>query len=116
MHKLVVFIEQVGNEAQFDEMWPEFLHIAERMPGLRREATCRVESTLYGGFQPELIHELYFESVDDIHKAMSSPEGRAAGEILQNLTGGRMSLFVADHKEDDIENLRRYQQNNVDEK
>ena len=116
MHKLVVFIEQLGNEAQFDEMWPEFLHIAERMPGLRREATCRVEDTLYGSFQPVLLHELYFESVDDIHKAMSSPEGRAAGEILQRLTGGRMSLFIADHKEDNIENLRRYQQNHVDEK
>lgn len=105
MHKLVILVEQLQNE----EMWPDFLHVSERMPGLVKEATCRVESTLYGSFQPVILHELYFESVSDIQKAMSSPEGRSAGEILQQMTGGNMSLVIADHKEDTIENIRRYQ-------
>ena len=109
MHKLVIMVEQLPDEAQFDEMWPEFLHVSERMPGLSMEATCRVEGNIYGSYQPALLHELFFESVDDIKQAMSSPEGRTAGELLQRMTGGRMSLIIADHKEDNIENIRRYQ-------
>ena len=112
MHKLVIMVEQLQDEAHFDEMWPEFLHVSERMPGLIKEATCRVESTSYGDFQPALLHELFFESVADIREAMSSPEGRAAGELLQQMTGGNMSLIISDHKEDAIENIRRYQSKN----
>ncbi len=115
MHKLVILIDQLDDEDQFDEMWPEFLHVSERMPGLMREATCRVENILYGAHQPALLHELFFESLEDIQKALSSDEGRSAGELLQRMTGGRMSLFIADHKEDEIENIRRFQQEKTDE-
>ena len=116
MHKLVILIDQLDDEAQFDEMWPEFLHVSERMPGLVREATCRVENILYGAHQPALLHELFFESLEDIQMALSSAEGRNAGELLQRMTGGRMSLFIADHKEDDIENIRKFQQEKTDER
>jgi uncharacterized protein (TIGR02118 family) len=112
MHKLVIMVEQLHDETRFDEMWPEFLHVSERMPGLVKEATCRVESTLYGSFQPALLHELFFESLTDIKAAMSSPEGQAAGELLQQMTGGKLSLVIADHKEDVIENIQHYQRNN----
>jgi hypothetical protein len=47
---------------------------------------------------------------------MSSPEGRIAGELLQRMTNGRMSLFIVDHKEDDIGNIRGYQQNESDDR
>jgi uncharacterized protein (TIGR02118 family) len=116
MHKLVILIEQLENDAQFDEMWPEFLHISERMPGLKKEATSRVESILYGNYQPTFMHEIFFDSLNDLHEAMSSPEGRIAGELLQRMTNGRMSLFIVDHKEDDIGNIRGYQQNESDER
>jgi uncharacterized protein (TIGR02118 family) len=115
MYKLVILIDQMEDEDQFDEMWPEFLHVSERMPGLKREATCRVESNLYGAQQPWLMHELFFKTVEDIHQALSSPDGRTAGELLQRMTGGRMSLFIADHKEDAIENIRRYQEEQKDD-
>lgn len=108
MHKLIILIEQLDDEDQFDEMWPEFLHISEQMPGLVREATSRVDSVLFGEFKPMLQHELFFESLADIQKAMSSPEGITAGGILQHITAGQVNLFIADHKEDDIENIRRF--------
>jgi len=111
MQKLVIMIEDLPDQAEFDQMWPEFLHVSERMPGLIKEATCRVDSNLYGSYQPVLLHELFFESIDAIKHAMSSPEGRAAGGLLQQMTGGNMSLVIADHKEDDLENIRRYQGN-----
>jgi uncharacterized protein (TIGR02118 family) len=115
MHKLVILIEPPSDETEFNQTWPEFLHISERMPGLIREATSHVESVLYGDYRPMLQHELFFDSLSDIQAAMRSPEGRATGELLQRLTGGNMSLFIADHKEDDLANIRRYQQGNVDE-
>jgi hypothetical protein len=108
-------IEDLPDQEQFDQMWPEFLHVSERMPGLIKEATCRVDSTLYGSYHPSLLHELFFDSINDIQLAMSSPEGQAAGGLLQQITGGKMSLLIADHKEDDLENIRRYRQKQSDD-
>lgn len=108
MHKLVILIHSLGQNAAFDELWPQFLHFAERMPGLHREVSCRVDHMLYGDLPVTFVHELHFDSLDTAQAAMASPEGRAAGRLLQEITGGRMTLFFAEHKEDDIENLRRY--------
>ena len=108
MHKLVVLVETPEDEKAFDEAWPEFLHKSEQMPGLRREATCRVEHLIYGDYQPWLLHELFFDSVAAIQTAMSSPEGQAAGQALQQMTSGRVTLVIADHKEDNLENIRKH--------
>lgn len=108
MHKLVILIESLSEENAFEELWPQFLHLAERMPGLLREATCHVEHNLYGACQPLMFHELYFDSVEAIQAAMSSPEGRAAGELLQRMTGGQMSLLITAHLEDELENIRKH--------
>jgi uncharacterized protein (TIGR02118 family) len=110
MHKLIILIEQVQDEALFDEMWPQFLHVSERMPGLQQEATCRVEHLLYGARPVYLIHELFFDSLASIQAAMSAPEGRAAGELLQKMSGGKLTLLIADHKQDDLDNIRSHQQ------
>ena len=115
MYKLIIMIEDLSDQERFDQLWPEFLHISEQMPGLLKEATCRVDSSLYGSYQPSMMHELFFESIMDIQGAMSSPEGQAAGGLLQQITGGKMSLFIADHKEDDLENIRRYKQDQSDD-
>ena len=73
-----------------------------------REATVRVTTQLFGDHPVGMVHELFFENQHDLHAAMSSPEGEAAGQILQQLTQGLMTLLIAEHREDDIENLRQY--------
>jgi uncharacterized protein (TIGR02118 family) len=108
MHKLVILIQPLEDQSAFDETWPEFLHLAESMPDLRREATCRVERHLFGSTPFEMIHELYFDSLDAAQQAMATPQGRSAGKLLQQLTGGRMILFFADHKEDHLENILQH--------
>jgi hypothetical protein len=108
MHKLVILIFTTRSP-QFDAHWPEFLHAAERIPGLRREATSRVSQVLHGQLRGELIHELYFDSYAELESGLNSPEGRQAGELLQALTGGGMVLLLAEHSEDDLENIRRFQ-------
>ncbi len=108
MHKLVILIEAVDDWSVFDETWPQFLHLVESMPDLRREATSRVETVLYGNSVFTLMHELYFDSLEAAQIALTSPQGRAAGKLLQTMTHGRMVLFFADHKEDDLEHIRKY--------
>lgn len=108
MHKLVILIEPLPDWSLFEETWPQFLHHVEAMPGLQREATSRVEVNLFGRSYTQM-HELYFDSLPAAQTALSSAEGRAAGRLLQSMTGGRLVLFLADYKEDDLENIRKFQ-------
>ena len=110
MYKLIILISPEAEGPAFDDQWPQFLHQAESMPGLLREATIRVQHSLYGDLAASMLHELFFESQDALYKALASPQGQAAGQILQRITDGYVTLLVAEHKEDQIENLRKYRQ------
>jgi uncharacterized protein (TIGR02118 family) len=113
MHKLVILIEPLENWQDFEDLWPEFLHHAEEMPGLLREATSRVEMFLFGATQYAQMHELFFDSLEEAQRAMASPDGRAAGKLLQQMTRGKMCLFFAEYKEDSLENIRKYRGGDV---
>jgi hypothetical protein len=107
MHKLVILILSTGNPG-FEDQWPQFLHAAERIPGLRRESTSRVSQVIYGDMRIQRVHELYFDSYPDLEAGLNSPEGQHTGQLLQQITSGRMILFLADHTEDDLERIRQY--------
>jgi hypothetical protein len=107
MHKLIILIESTATP-DFHVFWPRFLHAAENMPGLRREVTSRVNQVLYGEAEIALIHELYFDSFQALQSGLASDSGKEAGRLLQEMTSGRVRLLVADHSEDDLENIRRY--------
>jgi len=107
MHKLIILVESTTTP-DFHVFWPRFLHAAENIPGLRREATSRVSQVLYGDIQIALIHELYFESFPALQSGLASASGKAAGRILQEMTAGRVRLLVADHSEDDLDHIRQY--------
>jgi uncharacterized protein (TIGR02118 family) len=115
MHKLVILIETSGNQAEFEQSWPVFLAAAERMPGLRREATSHIEHVLFGDIPYNFAHELFFDSMKDTQAAMASPEGRAAGKLLQSMTDGRLAMFFADHREDSLENINKTRKPRQDE-
>ena len=107
MHKLVILVESTSTP-DFHVFWPRFLHAAEDIPGLRREATSRVSQILYGETQCALIHELYFDTLSALQAGLASESGREAGRLLQEMTAGRVMLLIADHSEDDMENIRKY--------
>lgn len=108
MYKLIILIEpEIDQEAFFDG-WPRFLEHAENLPGLERLVSAPVHAHLVGAFQPIMVHELIFESQQALERALSSEHGVAAGETLQRITGGAVSLLVAGHLEDSGENLRAY--------
>jgi len=108
MRKLVILIQPPIDEAQFEAGWPAFLHQAEQMPGLLREASCQVDKVVYGEGNYTLIHELYFDSLEAIQEALASPQGRAAGKLLQSITNGRLTILIADHKEDTLEHISSF--------
>lgn len=110
MYKLVILIETPEDWSAFEAGWPQFLRHAERMPGLRREATSRVDGVLFGNRAIAIIHELFFDSRQAAQEAMASPQGSEAGRRLQELTQGRMTLLFAEHKEDELENILKYRQ------
>jgi hypothetical protein len=108
--KVVILIEPPDDPGLFEDRWPEFLHHVEALPGLRREATSRVDHYLFGPLPIFQMHELFFDSFPAAQAALASPAGQNAGRLLQAMTGGRMALFFADHKEDDLANIARYKQ------
>ena len=108
MHKLVILIEPLDDWSALEDRWPQFLHLVEEMPGLRLEATSRIDQFIYGRQPYVQMHELYFDTLSQAEKALASPEGQSAGRLLQQMTAGRMVLFFADHKEDDLENIRKH--------
>ena len=60
MYKLVILIKPLAEWDEFEAAWPQFLHLVEKMPGLRREATSRIDKTLFGDLRYSQIHELFF--------------------------------------------------------
>jgi uncharacterized protein (TIGR02118 family) len=101
MHKLIILIPPPANETQFEMAWPEFISLSARLPGLRRETTSRVTAHMFGEHPFSLIHELYFDSPEAARQALASPLGGQAGQTLQLITGGHITLLFADHLEDD---------------
>ncbi|MBN2148650.1 MAG: hypothetical protein JW726_14785 [Anaerolineales bacterium] len=107
MYKLVILFH-TNSDPMLDERWPQFLRLVEQMPGLQREATCRVERFLSGSLQVSLIHELYFHTLIELQAGMASLHGMQAGQLLQEITSGKVTLLFADHRQDDLENIRKY--------
>jgi len=44
----------------------------------------------------------------EIEEAMASPQGQAAGQVLQLITGGNLTIFICNQKQDSIANIRRF--------
>jgi uncharacterized protein (TIGR02118 family) len=101
MHKLIILFDQPLGWGAFEQGWQKFLGLAEKMPGLRKEAVAEVEQLVYGPERQRYskIHELYFDSRQDLETALQSEAGQAAGGWLHQFTHGRFVLLIAEHKE-----------------
>jgi hypothetical protein len=108
MYKLVILVEPQDDWEAFEQAWPEFLQRAERMPGLIRETSSPVDRLLHGHYHVGFIHELYFESRGAAQAAMTSLEGQEAGKVLQVITGGGVTLLLAEHLEDELANIQSH--------
>lgn len=115
MHKLIILIPEIDRLPEFEDLWPDFLHQVEQMPGLRKEATSHIQHVVYGDIDCSMVHELFFDDYQSLLKGLASPTGRQAATTLHKLTRNRAVLMLADHKEDNPENIQRYQKVDKDE-
>jgi hypothetical protein len=107
MFKLIILVESTTTP-NFHVFWPRFLQAAENIPGLKRESTSRINQVLYGDLQCAMVHELYFDSYNALKAGLASESGKDAGRLLQEMTAGRVRLMIADHSQDELENIRKY--------
>ncbi len=103
MYKISIFLYPPleHHEERFQQDWQKFMGLAEKMPKLRRETVSEVQKFLFGSniHRYAKIHELYFDTREDLDAALNSPEGQATGEWLHEFAFGRFSLIIAEHKE-----------------
>jgi len=102
MHKLMLIFRRLGDTLKMEERWSqEFVPLAEKMPGLRRIAVSRIKERPDGLVDTHMIHELFFDDLQAARTAMVSAEGQAAGRALMSFASGRVSLYLAEHREDE---------------
>jgi hypothetical protein len=105
VYKLVILIAKPVDPPEFRARWPEFLRLAETLPGLRRQVSSPVTQFLSGEQVFTQVHELFFITQQAAKSAMASLAGQQAGKLLQSITGGQMILFIARHIEDNLEDI-----------
>ncbi len=108
MYKLIILIPGPETLPDFHDHWPNFLHQVEQLPGLQREATSHIHHVLFGSVGFEMVHELFFNSMEAMQQALASPQGKQAASTLHQMTHGQVSLLLADHREDDMVNIRKF--------
>jgi uncharacterized protein (TIGR02118 family) len=96
MHKLVILIRRSIHGELLEQRWSEeFVRLAERMPGLRRVVVTRPVGAPAAPPPVQLVHELFFDDLEALRSAMTSPEGQAAGRALMTIAPGEADLFFA---------------------
>ena len=102
MYKLlIIFLQSFTAPETFVMGWQKFLGLAEQMPGLRKEVISDSEEVVFGprNLSYKKIHELYFDSRDDLDAALASEAGQKAGQWLHSFTQGQFVLTIARHME-----------------
>ena len=101
MAKLIALYRKPSNTEAFDDHYfNKHLPIAKKIPGLRGyEVSTGPIATPQSGSEYHLVALLEFDTLADIQKALSSPEGQAAGSDLANFAQAGVDLLVFDSKE-----------------
>lgn len=98
MVKLVVAYGPPKDTAEFDEEYSNtHVPLAHKLPNLRRFEAGKVIGTPDGSQAPfHLIAELSFDSVDDLHSALGSAEGREAAADAARIATGGVTFMIAE--------------------
>ena len=101
MYKLVILFSQPYVGVTFEQGWQKFLGMAEKMPGLQKEAIGDIDELVFGlpKVSYKKIHEFYFDSREALEEALASEAGQNAGQWLHSFTQGRFVLMIAKHME-----------------
>lgn len=100
MVKLVALYKKPENPDEFDKRYFEgHIPIAGKMPGLRRMEVAKMVGSPSGDSEYYLMAELYFDDMDSLKAAMSSPEGKAAGKDVMSFARDIVTMTFAEVEE-----------------
>ena len=101
MAKVVVLYKKPKNTDTFDKYYAStHIPLAKKLPGLKKYDISTGEiGTPAGPAGIYLVATLYFDSMDAIKAALTSPEGKAAAGDLANFADGGADLYFFDTKE-----------------
>ena len=101
MVKLQVLYGHPKDPAAFEAYYRDpHTPIAVKVPGLRRFEASKVLGAPGGG-QPAYYRtaDLYFDDMNALQAALSSPEGQAAANDIANFATGGVTLMVVETQE-----------------
>jgi uncharacterized protein (TIGR02118 family) len=96
MAKLVVLYKKAANAAAFNKHYTE-VHapLAKEIPGLRDYQISRsVVGSPQGESPYQLVAILTFDSLEDLRRGLSSPQGQAAAADLANFAQAGVELLM----------------------
>jgi uncharacterized protein (TIGR02118 family) len=97
MVKLVALYKKPADPADFDRQYfEEHMPLAAKMPGLRRCEVSRITGTPMGESEYYMMAEMYFDDMEALKAAMSSPEGRASAKNLMGFAKDIVSMVFAE--------------------
>lgn len=108
MYQLIIFLPAGSDLQSFDEGWPQFLEIAEQMPGLIRESITRFDQVIYGSETIQRMYTFSFKDKKSLERALISEAGQKAGDLLHSLSGGNITILTGDHQSDTLERIQSY--------
>ncbi len=96
MVKLVALYRKPADPEAFDQHYRQtHMPLVERWPGLRRVEVGKITGAVGGEAPYYLITEMYFDDQEALRAALRSPEGRAAGNDLQQFAAGLVTMVYA---------------------
>jgi len=103
MVKLTALYRKPADVAHFDEYYAS-VHapLALKMPGLRKFAMSKVKSGIVGESPYHLLADMYFDDMQALQSALSSPEGRAAAKDVVNFGKDIIEMLVAEVEEKEL--------------
>ena len=100
MAQILVLYNTPADPAAFVDKYYFETHIpiASKVPGLKSYLVNKGSILAIAGQAPYLVAELGFDSLDDLQKALASPEGQATAADLGNFAQAGATILAFDTK------------------
>lgn len=97
MIKLIALFRKPADTAEFDKHYNE-VHtpLVKKYPGMRKLEITRITGAPIGETKYHLLCEMYWDSKDDMDKALASPEGRAVAKDLMSFGADLVTVFFGE--------------------
>jgi uncharacterized protein (TIGR02118 family) len=97
MIKLIIFFRKPNDDQAFEMRFSEtHVPLINKMPRVKRTSVCRALGAPRGEPIFHLIHEIFFDSLEDCNYALNSAEGREAGLDLMDFSKDIVTLMFAE--------------------